>query len=286
MRRRYRLAVLGGSFDRLHVGHRALLRRAFDIADRVAVGVTSDAFLAAHPKPNGDRIEPYVRRRRRVERLLAASYPRARWRLAALEDRFGGSVAPGPDVLVATADTRAGARAVNRERRRRGLPPLAVHLLPLVLGDDLRPLSSRRVRAGEITPDGRRRRPLRIALTGVSTGEAGAILRAVSSLLPRPGPLRRVRAPRGTGSTAARAGAAARRADLGIALSPGKGGGGRPRRLAVATPEGRIGPAVPIPRGKDGATRALGRAFRGALRRYRAGRSAGGRRSPRRSGPG
>ena len=51
--RRYGRVALGGTFDRLHVGHVALLRTAFHIGDEVAVGLTSRRFLTAHPKPHG-----------------------------------------------------------------------------------------------------------------------------------------------------------------------------------------------------------------------------------------
>ncbi len=284
--RPYRFAVLGGSFDRLHAGHRALLRRAFALADRVAVGVTTDAFLAAHPKPDGDRIEPYSRRRRRLARFLAGEYPRSRWRLAALEDVFGGSVEVGPDLLVATADTRAGARAVNRERRRRGRVPLAVELVPLVRADDLRPLSSRRVRAGEIRPDGRRRTPMRIAMRGSHPAEARARLSALTALLAGHPRVRRVPGRARPGPLTRQAADLARSADLGIALSPAAPGRRPARRLAVAVPEGPLGIAARVPAGGAGPAIALARAVRPAPRRPERRRPSAERPSRGGSGPG
>jgi pantetheine-phosphate adenylyltransferase len=152
---RYRVAVLGGTFDRFHVGHQALLRRAFAIADTVGIGVTTPVYLARFPKPWPRRIQSYAERKRILARWLRAHYAAPRWWIAPLVEPFGRSVGPGVDVLVVSADTRAGGRAVNRERRRRGLPRLPVEIVPLKLAKDRRPIASRRIRAGEIDARGR-----------------------------------------------------------------------------------------------------------------------------------
>ncbi|MCI4319246.1 MAG: pantetheine-phosphate adenylyltransferase [Thermoplasmata archaeon] len=156
MARRYRIAVLGGTFDRLHAGHERLLARAFAAADSVGIGVTTDQYLHRHPKPMGGTIRSYRSRRAALTKFLRRKYPGRGFWLAPLNDGWGRSVEPGIDVLLATPDTRRGAHAVNRERRRRGLPPLAIVLVPLVRGADGRPIASRRIRSGEIDARGQR----------------------------------------------------------------------------------------------------------------------------------
>ena len=37
-------AVLGGTFSRLHLGHKAMIDAAFNVADEVIVGLTSDKY--------------------------------------------------------------------------------------------------------------------------------------------------------------------------------------------------------------------------------------------------
>ena len=155
---RARLAVLGGTFDRLHVGHQRLLREAFRRADRVVIGLTTEAFLRDHPKPWASRIAPYLSRRARLREYLDREYGRERYRIRPLSDPLGGAVRPGPDLLVASEETGAGAAAVNQERLRRGLAPLVVRLVPTVLASDGCPVASRRIRAGRIDPAGRPRR--------------------------------------------------------------------------------------------------------------------------------
>ncbi len=156
--------VLGGTFDRLHVGHKALLSVALQVGGPVAIGLTTDDYLRANPKPGGGRIRAYAQRRRALTAWLRAHAPRRRWTVVPLRDPFGRSITPGVRVLVASVETRLGALAVNRERRRRGLPLLRVVLVPLVLADDLAPVTSTRIRARVVDTSGRRLAPIRVGI--------------------------------------------------------------------------------------------------------------------------
>ncbi|MCI4331751.1 MAG: pantetheine-phosphate adenylyltransferase [Thermoplasmata archaeon] len=175
MARAARVAVLGGTFDHFHAGHRDLLDAAFQAADRVGIGVTTDAYLRAHPKPLTARLESYRRRRSATVSFLEAHYPRRRWWVVALKDGWGRSVEPGVDVLVVSAETAAAGRAVNEERRRRGSPPLKIITVPLQLAEDLIPLSSRAVRAGLVDRSGKRLTALRVVVPSGPPGVPSAI---------------------------------------------------------------------------------------------------------------
>jgi cytidyltransferase-like protein len=149
---------VGGTFDRLHRGHQALLEAAFRAAAEVRLGLTTSRYLAEHPKEGADRLRPYAARRRNLARYLRSTFPRRRWQIVPLDDALGGGVEPGIDVLIASEETRSGAHKVNVARRRRGLPALRLVLIPVELADDRRPISSTRIRAGEIDARGRLRR--------------------------------------------------------------------------------------------------------------------------------
>ncbi len=181
---RYALAVVGGTFDHLHRGHEALLRTAFALGRTVAIGVTTDAYLAAHPKPAAPRLQPYRRRRAAVARWVARRFPGRPVRIVPLADRFGGSLAPEVGVLIVSAETAEGGRAVNRERARLGRRPVPVAVVPIVLADDLRPVSSRRIRAGEIDPSGRRTAPLPVAIAAPDVRSRRWVARAVRTAFP------------------------------------------------------------------------------------------------------
>ncbi|HTP53788.1 MAG TPA: pantetheine-phosphate adenylyltransferase [Thermoplasmata archaeon] len=226
---RYAHAVLGGTFDRLHVGHAALLAAAFRAGRRVSVGVTTDAFVRSVGKPGARSIQPYAVRRRSLRRWISAHFPRRECRLVPLSDRYGRSVGPGVDVLVVSAETEDGGRAVNAERRRRGEPSVPIVVVPLVLADDLWPVSSRRIRAGTIDRRGRRIAPLSVGIATDDPADRAVVVAAVRRAWPRArwrlvaGP----RGPRRRAAPAARrlAAAAIGRTELALGVARGRAGG-------------------------------------------------------------
>lgn len=186
MKFRFGRVALGGTFDRLHVGHRALLAAAFAAGREVVVGLTTDEYLARHPKPLADRLRPYARRRSALLGWLRRSYPRRRWTVVPIDSRYGRAVEPGLDALVVSSETRAGGRAVNVERRRRRLASLPLVVVPLVLAQDLQPVSARRIRRGEIDPHGRRRAPITVGVVAPPS-LAPTVRRAVRAAFPTGG---------------------------------------------------------------------------------------------------
>jgi pantetheine-phosphate adenylyltransferase len=175
--RRYHRAILGGTFDRLHVGHARLLETGLRAGDELGVGITTSKYLRIHPKPEAPKLETFQERRSAVERFLRQRTSSDRFYTTRLNDTWGRSVGPDVDVLVITSDTRRGALSVNRERRRRGLPAIPFRVVPLVLGEDGIAVSSRRIREGLIDPEGRRRRPVRIGLASSYSVHARGALR-------------------------------------------------------------------------------------------------------------
>ena len=183
--RRIRLAVLGGTFDHLHVGHHALLATAFRVGREVGIGLTTDRFVADHPKPLPGRIQSFSVRRGALTRWIRRNFPRRTWWIVPIETPFGRSVEPGVDALVVSPETLAGGRAVNRERRRLGRAPLELVRVPLALADDLDPVSSRRVRSGAIRADGRRSSLIRVCIVVDDPRDRPSVERAVRRVFPR-----------------------------------------------------------------------------------------------------
>jgi len=255
--RRYGRVALGGTFDRLHAGHEALLSTAFRLGRHVAIGLTTPTFLREHPKPERRAIAPEPARRRALTRWLAVRYPRRRWTVVPLRDRFGGSVEAGVDALVVSADTAAGGRAVNRERRRRGLRPLPLIVVPLVLADDLRPVSSRRIRSGEIGRRGERTAPITVALAVADRALRATVARGVRRAFPRARVLslrEPVQARWSIATLRRQAARAGRRGELGVAVAPSRSGGWR---VALCGPAGSLRPRVLPGRGPRGLERSL-----------------------------
>ncbi|MCI4349310.1 MAG: pantetheine-phosphate adenylyltransferase [Thermoplasmata archaeon] len=171
---------MGGTFDRIHRGHIALFDAVFRISRTVGIGLTTHAFLARHPKPFGRKIRPFGIRRRALVQFLHTRYPGRSWEILPLESAMGGAVEPEVDAIVVSEETARVVPAINRERRRRGVPPLRAVVVSLVHGQDLQPISGRRIRAGLVDKNGRRRRPVVIRISANVPGSLSDLEKIVS----------------------------------------------------------------------------------------------------------
>lgn len=144
-----RAAAVGGTFDVLHRGHEELLRRALGARPRLVVGLATDSFAARRKKSP----RPYAERRRSLEELLGRLG--GSWTVVELDDDFGPAVlGPGIDALVVSEETAGAGRRLNEMRAGLGLGPVEVVVVPMARAADGGPISSTRVRRGEISPDG------------------------------------------------------------------------------------------------------------------------------------
>lgn len=150
----YRVVAMGGTFDSLHRGHRKLLRQAFAVGQKVVIGITNDNFARSLHKPH--KLDPYDKRKKDLQRLLATWGVLSRSRIVPLHERYGPTVlASGIDALVVSRRTLKTAYEINAKRKAKGLKPLAISPIDLILADDKRPISSTRIRRGKIDREGR-----------------------------------------------------------------------------------------------------------------------------------
>jgi pantetheine-phosphate adenylyltransferase len=159
--------ALGGTFDPVHDGHRALFDRAFELGD-VTVGLTSDE-LAPKTRNEDRYVRSFEQRRRDLEAELkhyADKYDHA-YDVRELQEPTGIATEEQFDVLIVSPETETGGRRINEIRRERGLDPLEIEVVDHVYADDGDIISSTRIVRGEIdehgnlTPDrdGRSRQP-------------------------------------------------------------------------------------------------------------------------------
>ncbi len=141
----------------LHKGHKALLRKAFEVGELVIIGLTTDEFARSLRKPH--EIAPYQERLAELMAFLMEEGVLHRAEVVALNDPYGPPAWNGGyDAIVVSEETEPGARVINELRARRGLKPLDVVVIPLVRAENGKPISTTRIRAGEIDREGR---PLR-----------------------------------------------------------------------------------------------------------------------------
>lgn len=118
----------------------------------VIIGVTSDAFASREGKSPD---QSYAERVKALERFLGARYPGRKYILAKLDDNFGPGIAsPEVEAIVVTRETAAKIPIANALREARGYPPLKIEIVEHVLAGDGSPISSTRIRRGEIDSQG------------------------------------------------------------------------------------------------------------------------------------
>jgi len=152
--KKLRLVAVGGTFDRLHVGHMTLILKAFEVGERVLIGLSTDEFARRMGKPAD--VEPYEVRLRELREFLRKRSLEHRAEIVPLRDPYGPAAYDGRvEGLVVSVETAWRAEEINELRRVRGLKPLRVFVVDMVLAEDGRPVSSSRVRAGEVDRFGR-----------------------------------------------------------------------------------------------------------------------------------
>ena len=150
---KFRVVATGGTFDEIHVGHIALLSKAFQLADKVIIGVSSDNFAEKRGKRLNNN---YERRVRNLEKAIVAEFGEVNYEIAKLEGDFGPAVTTGDvGALVASRETQLKAATLNDMRVRRGLKPVEIISVEMVKAEDGSPVSSTRIRAGEIDRTGK-----------------------------------------------------------------------------------------------------------------------------------
>ncbi|WP_227373768.1 phosphopantetheine adenylyltransferase [Haladaptatus halobius] len=146
--------ALGGTFDPVHDGHRALFKRAFELGD-VTVGLTSDD-LAPKTRNVDRHIRSFEVRKRDLEadlRTLAEEYDRE-FDVRRLTEPTGIATEAKFDVLIVSPETKDGGERINDIREERGYDPLDIVVVPHVEAEDGDIISSTRIVRGEIDEHG------------------------------------------------------------------------------------------------------------------------------------
>ena len=145
--KKYKKIAIGGTFDKLHDGHKKLLTTAFELGEKVEIGVTSNAFGGL--KGDIDSCE------NRMKGLKEFFFDKSNYVVSILEDSYGTTVFDDKfDAIIVSEETEPVAVEINEIRNSKGMLPLDIVVVSFVLADDGRPISSTRIRNGKINKKG------------------------------------------------------------------------------------------------------------------------------------
>ena len=130
--------VIGGTFDRLHEGHKSLVRCAFENAQSVVIGLTSDEFAERFKTK---RVGSFRERAGKLESFIKEF--KKPYDITAINDSYGvATIDARIDAIVVSEETLLRAEEINTIRYKKGLDKLVIIVVPLVLGRDGKPVSS------------------------------------------------------------------------------------------------------------------------------------------------
>jgi len=154
MQERFNVVAVGGTFDELHKGHKALLMKAFEVGQRVLIGLCSDEFVKQMEKQH--EVAPYQDRLEELKAFLRESDFLQKAEIVPLNDPYGVTLRKDcMDALVVSKETEHTAMEINKKRKTMGLGSLEIIVVNMIPSENHTPICTTRIRRGEMDREGR-----------------------------------------------------------------------------------------------------------------------------------
>src|SRR4030042_4655842 len=146
--KRFRVVAVGGTFDELHKGHKALPAKAFEIGDQGTVGLASDEFVNRMAKP--PITASYKERMKELESFLSDQGLLQRAKVIPIDDACGSLLLSNSliEALVVSKETESTALKINEKRTKKGLPVLTILTIGMIPSENHNAISTTRIRRG------------------------------------------------------------------------------------------------------------------------------------------
>lgn len=136
----------------MHLGHESLLRTAFSLSEEIIIGLTSD--VRAKINRSEECITPYSERFESLNNFVSSNF-KGNYSIVELNDNWGpGVFDESLNAIIVSEETEKVAIELNVNRKLKGLKELEIVVIPLVLANDGRRISSTRIRNKEINVEG------------------------------------------------------------------------------------------------------------------------------------
>ncbi|XP_014600315.1 PREDICTED: bifunctional coenzyme A synthase isoform X1 [Polistes canadensis] len=132
----HKSVVLGGTFDRLHNGHKIFLSEAVLYSEeKLTVGITDTNMLTG--KLLWELIEPCSKRISKVKEFLEDVDPLVSYDIVPINDMYGPTKEdPTMEMLVVSEETKRGGDKVNSLRLQKNLNELVIHEVKLLFDEN------------------------------------------------------------------------------------------------------------------------------------------------------
>jgi len=152
---RLRVVAVGGTFDEFHKGHRALLTKAFEVSERVLIGLSADDLVQKLGKPH--KTATYDVRLEELKGYLRKQGWINQAKIVPIHTPYGVTLTSKLiEGIVVSRETEPRAREINEKRKAGGLRPLSVIVVDMVPAYNHAPISTTRIRRLEIDREGNR----------------------------------------------------------------------------------------------------------------------------------
>ena len=144
---------IGGTFNRLHKGHKLLIDTAIRRAGKkgfVFIGLSTGELLSKK-----SFVEPYEVRRNLLLDFLNTKTNLPTVLIEPITTVEGPTLQMNFDEIIVSFETKEVAKKINKKRNERGLKEMNIIAIPLVLAKDEKKISSTRIINGEIDNNGK-----------------------------------------------------------------------------------------------------------------------------------
>jgi len=149
---KFTLIATGGTFDIIHRGQLTLLSNAFDISDKVIIGLTSDELAEKKGKL---LINKYEKRLENLTEVISKEFPNFSFQISKLDNDFGPAVLEkGVEALVVSDEKSNQGTVLNQLRAEKKLSPVKIITVPMFLAKDGKRISTTRIKNSEIDAEG------------------------------------------------------------------------------------------------------------------------------------